>query len=191
MIVGVDEAGVGSLMSVMVAGAVILPKDYNNPQLTDSKKLTEKTRKKLSDEIREKAYFGIGVVTNEEIDFLGLARCRRLVFHRALDDLFTKTSEEITKIIVDGTLFEKYKDFRHECIPKADLTVPCVSAASVIAKHFRDEYILQICNDNTEYAQRYDWAKNKGYPAPKHLQAIKDYGVTPFHRLSYGPCKQK
>jgi len=186
IIVGVDEAGVGSLMGIMVAGAVILPPNFDTSKLFDSKKLSEKKRSVLYEELLKNADVGIGVVTNEEIDFLGMAKCRRLVFHRALDDL----DKGADKIIVDGTLFDKYKDMEHECIPKADQTVPCVSAASIVAKHYRDTKILQLCDQEPENAERYDWKNNKGYPAPKHLSAIKEFGVVSHHRKSYGPCKQ-
>lgn len=185
---GVDEAGVGSLISIMVAGAVVLPDKFDTSELCDSKKISEKKRKILYDKIVTEADVGIGVVTHEEIDTLGLAKCRRLVFHRALDNL--KTSE-VTKIIVDGTLFEKYKDIEHECIPKADATVPCVSAASIIAKHYRDTFILGLCDKNKELDSVYNWRSNKGYPSKMHLDTIKSRGISKFHRLSYAPCKNK
>tara|TARA_Y100000746_G_C15460447_1_gene431208 strand:+ start:877 stop:1446 length:570 start_codon:yes stop_codon:yes gene_type:complete len=184
IIIGLDEAGVGSLMGMMVAGAVILPSTYDTSKLFDSKTLSEKKRETLFEELLREADVGIGIVTNEEIDILGMAKCRRLVFHRALDDL----DKGADKIIVDGTLFEKYKDIDYECIPKADKTVPCVSAASIIAKHYRDTKILEICDQEQEIAKKYDWRKNKGYPAPKHLSAIKEFGVVSHHRKSYRPC---
>lgn len=183
-IIGVDEAGVGSLMGMMVAGAVILPSTFDTSKLFDSKILSEKKRKVLYEELVNSAHVGIGVVTNEEIDVLGMAKCRRLVFHRALDDLDMGAD----KIIVDGTIFEKYKNIKHECIPKADKTVPCVSAASIIAKHYRDTKILEICDREPENAERYGWNSNKGYPAKKHLTAIKEFGVVSHHRKSYRPC---
>ena len=138
------------------------------------------------------AKVGIGVITNEEIDEYGMAKCRRLIFHRALDELEKildlPIEDIVTKIIVDGTLFDPYKNINFECIPKADAIFPCCSAASIIAKHYRDTKILEICAEYEDYAKKYDWIKNKGYPAPKHLKALQDYGTTKFHRLSYGPC---
>ena len=191
-VVGLDEAGVGSLMGIMVAGAVILPTCYENPGLNDSKKLTDKKRKILYEQILENAHVGIGVVTNEEIDELGLGHCRVLVFHRALDALCDK-GIEFDSIIVDGNLFKPYKkgdnSVPHSCIPKADATVPCVSAASIIAKHYRDEEILKLCAQDEVISTKYDWKKNKGYPAPKHLEGIKKHGIVKYHRKSYGPCK--
>lgn len=185
MIAGVDEAGVGSLMSIMVAGAVILPDDFDVSNLCDSKKSTDKKRKRMSEKLISEADVGIGIVTEDEIDSLGLAKCRRLVFHRALDNL---KSKEFNKIIVDGTLFEKYNDVAHECIPKADATVPCVSAASIVAKHYRDTFILNLCDENPESSNIYGWRTNKGYPSQKHREAIKANGISKFHRKSYAPC---
>ena len=186
MIAGVDEAGVGSLMSIMVAGAVILPENYDKSDLCDSKKSTDKKRKTVSEKLLQEADVGIGIVTEQEIDSLGLAKCRRIVFHRALDNLKTKN---IGKIIVDGTLFEKYKDIDYECIPKADATVPEVSAASIVAKHYRDTFIIELCENNKTASEFYGWKSNKGYPSKKHRDAIQSRGVSKFHRKSYAPCK--
>jgi ribonuclease HII len=188
MIAGVDEAGVGSLMSIMVAGAVILPDEFDVSNLCDSKKSTDKKRKLMSDKLMREADVGIGIVTEDEIDSLGLAKCRRLVFHRALDNL---KSKDLNKIIVDGTLFEQYNDVAHECIPKADATVPCVSAASIVAKHYRDTFILGLCDDNIELSNIYGWRTNKGYPSQKHREAIKANGISKFHRKSYAPCSNQ
>ena len=187
MIAGVDEAGVGSLMSIMVAGAVILPDDFDTTNLCDSKKTTEKKRKMIAEQLHDKADVGIGIVTEEEIDTLGLAKCRRIVFHRALDNL---KSINISKIIVDGTLFETYKNIQHECIPKADATVPCVSAASIVAKHYRDSYIYELCENNKNASEFYGWKTNKGYPSQKHRNAIQNKGISKFHRKSYAPCSK-
>lgn len=188
VIAGVDEAGVGSLISIMVAGAVVLPENFDTTGLCDSKKMSEKKRKIMSEKLHSEADVGIGIVSKEEIDTIGLAKCRRLVFHRALDNLKTKT---IDKIIVDGTLFEKYNDIEHECIPKADATVAEVSAASIVAKHFRDDFIYNLCNENEEEALLFGWKTNKGYPSKKHLDTIKSQGISKFHRVSYAPCKAK
>lgn len=188
-IAGVDEAGVGSLMGSMTAGAVVLPVEFDKSGLCDSKKMTEKTRKIMYEKLMKEAYVGIGVITNHEIDQLGMARCRRLVFHRALDDLLSKHDINMTKIIVDGTLFDAYKNILHECMPKADTIVPEVSAASIIAKHYRDTQVLTLCEQQPDIAERYDWKKNKGYPAPKHLAGLKLHGIVEHHRKSYGPCK--
>ncbi len=186
IIAGVDEAGVGSLMGIMVAGAVILPNDFDCEILCDSKKISEKKRKFAYNKIISSAKYGIGVVTHQEIDDIGMAKCRRLVFHRALDSL---NCNNIDKIIVDGTLFDSYKNIPHECIPKADATIKCVSAASIIAKHYRDTEILKLCDEYPELAQKYDWKKNKGYPSPNHLNALKTHKTSIFHRKSYAPCK--
>lgn len=187
MIAGVDEAGVGCLMGIMVAGAVVLPPEFDVTPLNDSKKMSEKRREEMAKIIREKAYVGVGVITNTEIDTLGMAKCRRLVFHRALDEL-AKTSR-FDRIIVDGTLFEDYHSIPHECIPKADATVPAVSAASIIAKTFRDDHVMQLCARHPESATLFGWKSNKGYPSATHLQAVRTHGVIPsLYRMSYAPC---
>lgn len=191
MIAGTDEAGVGSLCHIMTASAVVFPNEckMDMSALKDSKKLTEKKRAKLYEELCQHVHYGIGVVTHEEIDELGMARCRRLVFHRALDELCEKTMFD--KIIVDGTLFDKYKDIEHECMIKADDKVLQVSAASVIAKHYRDVKMYELCEQNPKLAEIYGWKSNKGYPSKHHRDAIVKSGISKYHRTSYGPCKNK
>lgn len=187
MIAGVDEAGVGCLMGTMVAGAVVLPAEFDVTPLNDSKKMTEGRRKEAEKQIREGAFVGVGVVTNAEIDELGMAKCRRLVFHRALDELAKQV--EFERIIVDGTLFEDYRGIPHTCIPKADATVPAVSAASIVAKTFRDEHVVQLCAQYPEWAKLFGWRSNKGYPSAAHLRAVQTHGVVPsLYRMSYAPC---
>jgi ribonuclease HII len=189
-IVGVDEAGVGALMGIMTASAVFLPYGHKLEGLKDSKQISEKKRFKIAEEIHGRALVGIGVLTNEEVDFYGMARCRRIIFHRALDDLLQKNPDlKIDKIIVDGTLFEDYNNIKHECIPKADTLFDCVSAASIIAKTFRDEHVLKLCDEDKETAAIYQWKSNKGYPSKHHMKAIKEHGVTKWHRKSYKPCQ--
>lgn len=197
MIAGVDEAGVGPLMGNMVAGAVILPPDYDTKNLKDSKKMSEKKRTQQFEVITQdpSIMFGIGIVTAEEIDTLGLGKCRRLVFHRALDQLYEKYGIlKIDQIIVDGNLFEDYHNpnnemVNHICVPKADDIYPCVSAASILAKHTRDQQVYQLCEQEPQLAAMYKWLQNKGYPTKDHMSAIQEHGVTPYHRRSYGPCK--
>lgn len=183
---GLDEAGVGSLMGDMVAAAVVLYPDFDTFGIKDSKKMTEKSRAKMYELIMKNAYVGVGIINNSEIDSLGMAKCRRLVFHRALDNLPILPDS----LIVDGTLFENYKNIPFQCIPQADNKYFCVSAASIIAKHTRDTMIIKLCDDNPELSEKYNWKKNKGYCTKEHQQRIKEYGPCKhIHRMSFEPCK--
>lgn len=191
VVVGVDEAGVGALMGAMVAGAVALPDGFDTTGLCDSKKMTARSRRRECERIRATCGVGVGIMTSAEIDALGMAACRRLVFHRAIDALIEKNGGvEVAHIIVDGTLFDPYRNVPHECIPKADMTVPVVSAASIIAKHTRDTLVAELCTQEPTLAERYGWATNMGYPSPKHLAALCEHGpVAAYHRMSFKPCK--
>tara|TARA_B100001741_G_scaffold312788_1_gene317017 strand:+ start:2016 stop:2609 length:594 start_codon:yes stop_codon:yes gene_type:complete len=193
IVVGLDESAVGSLIGKLVAGAVVLPQNTDTldvSQLCDSKKMTEKNRIKMYDQIIQTCQYGIGEVDNQELDTIGLAKARRIVFHRALDDLLAKNPNlTIDRCIIDGTLASKYKNIPHECIPKADSKYPNVSAASIIAKVYRDNWVYDLCEKEPEMSLLYGWKNNKGYPAKSHLDAISKNGVTKYHRKSYGPCK--
>ena len=183
---GLDEAGCGALMGDLVAAAVVLGGDSELVgALRDSKKLTPHRREVLATRIRATCDVGIGSVSPDEIDARGMAWARRVVFHRALDALATAPDA----LVVDGTIFEPYRDIPHQCVPRADATVPAVSAASIIAKTTRDARVSTLCTEHPDVAARYAWASNKGYPAPQHLGGIRTHGVTEWHRRSFGPCK--
>ena len=191
MLVGVDEAGVGALMGNLVAAAVAFPNDDGTtmeslPILKDSKKMTPKRRTEAADRLRETVLFGMGIVSNAEIDELGMARCRRLVFTRALDALAEAHPEAtFRKIIVDGTLFDGWRGVDYECMPRADATVPQVSAASILAKTCRDAQVNALCEAEPEVARRYAWTSNKGYPSEAHIRAVLEDGRTPHHRRTF------
>jgi ribonuclease HII len=192
IVVGLDESAVGSLIGKLVAGAVILPEstELNVSQLCDSKKMTEKNRLKMFEQITKLCQYGIGEVDHQELDVIGLGQARRIVFHRALDDLLAKHPNlKIDKCIIDGTLASKYKTIPHECIPKADAKFPNVSAASIVAKVHRDNWVYHLCEREPELSALYGWKNNKGYPSKMHLEAIRTHGTTQYHRKSYGPCK--
>lgn len=175
---GCDEAGRGCLAGSVFAAAVILPKDYSNEELNDSKKLTEKSRYALREIVRRDALaWAVGIVTADEIDKINILNASILAMHRALDQL--KLRPEY--IIVDGNRFKKYGEIPHTTIVKGDGKYLSIAAASVLAKTFRDDYM----NELAEQYPQYDWKNNKGYPTKKHRLAIKECGITPFHRKSY------
>lgn len=175
---GCDEAGRGCLAGSVYAAAVILPKDYDNPLLNDSKKLTEKRRKVLRDQIvRDTVAWAVGVVTPEEIDKINILNASFLAMHRALDQLTIRPEA----VIVDGNRFNPYHDLPYTTIVKGDGKYQSIAAASILAKTFRDEYMDSLAN---EYPY-YDWQKNKGYPTKAHREGIRDHGPSPYHRMSY------
>lgn len=175
---GCDEAGRGCLAGSVFAAAVILPKDYVNEELNDSKKLTEKSRYALREIIQRDALaWAVGIVTADEIDKINILNASILAMHRALDQL--KLRPEY--IIVDGNRFKKYGEIPYTTIVKGDGKYLSIAAASVLAKTYRDDYM----NELAEQYPQYDWKNNKGYPTKKHRAAIKEYGITPFHRKSY------
>jgi ribonuclease HII len=175
---GCDEAGRGCLAGSVYAAAVILPKDYQNDLLNDSKQLTGKKRYQLREIIeRDAVAWAVGVVTPEEIDKINILNASILAMHRALDQLKVRPEA----IIVDGNRFKKYKDLPHTTIVKGDGKYLSIAAASILAKTYRDDYMNCLAK---EYPQ-YDWLSNKGYPTKKHREAIKQFGITPYHRKSY------
>ena len=175
---GCDEAGRGCLAGSVYAAAVILPVGYQNELLNDSKQLTEKRRYELREIIqRDAVAWAVGIVTPEEIDKINILNASILAMHRALDQLQVRPEA----VIVDGNRFKKYKDLPHTTIVKGDGKYLSIAAASILAKTYRDDYMNQLAE---EYPQ-YDWRSNKGYPTNKHREAIRQYGTTPYHRMSY------
>ena len=175
---GCDEAGRGCLAGCVYAAAVILPPDYQNPDLNDSKKLTDKKRKALREQIeREAVAWAVGIVTPDEIDKINILNASILAMHRALDQLKVRPEA----VIVDGNRFKPYQNLPYTTIVKGDGKYLAIAAASILAKTYRDDYMDALAE---EYPQ-YDWKSNKGYPTKKHRAAIKQFGVTPYHRMSY------
>ncbi|MBR1518117.1 MAG: ribonuclease HII [Prevotella sp.] len=175
---GCDEAGRGCLAGSVYAAAVILPDDYDNPLLNDSKQLSERQRYALREQIVADARaWAVGVVTPEEIDKINILRASLLAMHRALDQLSVRPEA----IIVDGNRFTPYHDLPYTTVVKGDGKYQSIAAASILAKTFRDDYM----NELAEKYPQYDWASNKGYPTKKHREAIRLYGPTPYHRMSY------
>lgn len=183
---GCDEAGRGCLAGSVYAAAVILPEDYQNKELNDSKQLTDKRRKELRKIIeRDAVAWAVGVVTPDEIDRINILNASILAMHRALDQLKVRPEA----IIVDGNRFKPYHpvvdgsavDIPYTTIVKGDGKYLSIAAASILAKTYRDDYMDQLA---LEYPQ-YDWKQNKGYPTKKHREAIREYGITPFHRKTF------
>lgn len=175
---GCDEAGRGCLAGSVYAAAVILPHDYENDLLNDSKQLTERRRYQLREIIQRDALsWAVGIVTPEEIDHINILNASILAMHRALDQLSVRPEA----IIVDGNRFKPYRDLPWTTIVKGDGKYLSIAAASILAKTYRDDYMNALAEDYPQY----DWRSNKGYPTKKHREAIKTYGVTPLHRKSY------
>ena len=175
---GCDEAGRGCLAGSVYAAAVILPPDYQNELLNDSKQLTEKKRYQLRDIIEQDAVaWAVGIVTPQEIDRINILNASILAMHRALDQLKVRPEA----IIVDGNRFKPYQQIPATTIVKGDGKYLSIAAASILAKTYRDDYMNQLA---LEYPQ-YDWLSNKGYHTKKHRDAIRQNGITPYHRRSY------
>ena len=175
---GCDEAGRGCLAGPVVAAAVILPKGYNNIQLNDSKKISEKIRNQLRIDIENKATaIGIGIVDEKKIDQINILQASLLAMHIAIKNLNTIP----THLIIDGNKFNSYPDISHDCIVKGDSKFMNIAAASIIAKTKRDEIMKKLSEEHPEFF----WHQNKGYPTKKHRQAILKYGKSKYHRKSF------
>ena len=175
---GCDEAGRGCLAGSVFAGAVILPSDYSNEMLNDSKQLTERRRYLLREQIEHDAVaWAIGVVTAEEIDHINILNASILAMHRAIDALNVRPEA----VIVDGNRFKPYHDLPYTTIVKGDGKYLSIAAASILAKTYRDDEINRLA----ESYPQYDWKSNKGYPTKKHREAIRQYGITPYHSKSF------
>ena len=175
---GCDEAGRGCLAGSVYAAAVILPEDYRNDDLNDSKQLTPHRRYELRKIIeRDAVAWAVGMVTPEEIDKINILNASILAMHRALDGLKVRPEA----IIVDGNRFKPYNFIPYTTVVKGDGKFMSIAAASVLAKTYRDDYMDRLAE---EYPQ-YDWISNKGYPTKKHRQAIAVHGITPYHRKTF------
>lgn len=175
---GCDEAGRGCLAGHVFAAAVILPKDYKNELLNDSKKLTEKQRYQLREQIeREAIAYAVGVVTHEEIDQMNILKSSFIAMHRAVDALSVRPQH----LLIDGNRFIPYPDIPHTTVVKGDAKFMSIAAASVLAKTYRDDYMMNIHKEYPMYA----WDKNKGYPTKAHRAAIVQFGASPYHRKSF------
>ena len=176
--IGCDEAGRGCLSGPVIAAAVILGNNFENDIINDSKQLSEKKRISLRTFIEDNAKFwAVGIVWPNEIDEINILNASFLAMHRAIDQL--DCPKEL--IVVDGNRFNKYHDIPHECIVKGDSKYMNIAAASILAKTYRDEYMEKI---HLEFPM-YNWKKNKGYPTKEHRAAIKEFGATQYHRMTF------
>ncbi|MBU3855510.1 MULTISPECIES: ribonuclease HII [Bacteroides] len=175
---GCDEAGRGCLAGAVFAAAVILPADFRNEMLNDSKKLTEKQRYELRKVVEAEALaWAVGVVEPAEIDAINILNASFLAMHRAVGQLKMRPQH----LLVDGNRFTPYPGIPHTTVVKGDGKYLSIAAASILAKTYRDDYMNRLA---AEYPA-YGWKKNKGYPTKKHREAIKAYGTTPYHRMSF------
>lgn len=175
---GCDEAGRGCLAGSVYAAAVILPPDYHNERLNDSKKLIARQRYALRQDIeRDAVAWAVGVVTPQEIDQINILNASILAMHRALDQLQVRPEA----IIVDGNRFKPYRDLPHTTIVKGDGKYLSIAAASILAKTYRDDEMIRLAQEYPDY----DWQHNMGYPTRKHREAIRQHGITPYHRRTF------
>ena len=175
---GCDEAGRGCLAGSVYAAAVILPKDYHNELLNDSKQLTAKKRYLLREQIeRDAIAWAVGIVTPKEIDEMNILRASITAMHRAVDQLKVRPEA----LIIDGNRFYKYQDLPHTTIVKGDGKYLAIAAASILAKTYRDDYMAEL---HKEYPH-YGWDRNAGYPTKEHREGIRQHGTTPYHRMTF------
>lgn len=175
---GCDEAGRGPLAGPVTAAAVILPPDWNHPLLNDSKKMSEKNRNLLRKIIEQEAVaWAVEMVMPDEIDRINILNASFAAMSRAVEKLSVKPQ----LLLIDGNRFRSNLNIPYQCIVKGDATYTSIAAASVLAKTYRDEYMMCIAD---EYPL-YNWKQNKGYPTREHREAVLRYGLTPYHRVSF------
>lgn len=175
---GLDEVGRGCLAGPVVAAAVILPSDYTHSVLTDSKQLTRKQRETVRIDIeRDALAWAVAEVQPEEIDQINILQASFLAMHYAMDALTLRPEH----LLVDGNRFKPYPDIPHTCIVKGDSHFLSIAAASVLAKVYRDELMTRLGRDFPDYG----WARNAGYPTVLHRDAIRQFGPTKYHRMSF------
>lgn len=197
LVAGVDEVARGTFIGPVVSACVVLPNSFESDEykeIKDSKKLSAKKREQLAKYIKEIAVtYGIGTASNQEIDEINILNATMKAMHRAVDEAYKK--HPFNKILVDGPHFKGYIPngsdsdiIEHECIPKGDANYLNIAAASIVAKDYHTSYIKYLV-ERHPHLKQYDIHNNKGYGTVRHLTAIKQYGITEFHRKSFGICK--
>ncbi len=175
---GCDEAGRGCYAGPVFAAAVILPENFYHPLLNDSKQVKEKQRNELRKVIEENAIaFGVGMVSHTEIDQINILKSSFKAMHLAIDQLKIKPQF----LLVDGNRFIPYKKIKHQCIVKGDAIYASIAAASILAKTYRDDWMMNLHNEFPQY----NWKKNKGYGTAEHRKAIEEFGLCKYHRKSF------
>ena len=175
---GCDEAGRGCLAGSVFAAAVILPPDFKNDDLNDSKQLSEKKRYALRPVIEKEAIaWAVGIVTPEEIDKINILKASFLAMHRAIDQLQVRPEH----LLIDGNRFTPYPDIKHTTVVKGDGKYLSIAAASILAKTYRDDYMDELAKEYPDY----HWTENKGYPTKAHREAIRTIGITTYHRKTF------
>jgi ribonuclease HII len=188
--IGLDEAGRGPLIGNVYTGAVIWDPELKPPDglITDSKKLSVKKRKLALEWIKQNIkYYGVGFATNEEIDKINILEATKLAMDRAIDNLKTKAGQQdLNSLIIDGTGWEKkFTNYNVKSIVKGDSKYYSIAAASILAKEYHDEHILELCSKDPSLNEKYCLASNMGYASAKHIQGIKEHGYTNLHRKSF------
>jgi ribonuclease HII len=182
---GCDEAGRGCLAGPVFAACVILPKNFSNALLNDSKKLNEKQRNQLRVIIEQETQWAVASCNAEEIDQINILNASILAMHKAIK----KVSQQVVPeyLLIDGNRFKPFKQIPHQTVIKGDGKYMCIAAASILAKTHRDEYMLKISKKHPAY----QWQQNKGYPTAIHREMIKTFGHTPFHRKTFMPVSNQ
>ena len=180
---GCDEAGRGCLAGPVVAASVVLPAEFKHPWLNDSKQLSEKKRTELVGVIEKEALSSaVSFVYEDEIDTINILNASFLAMHKAVDQLIIKPE----LLLIDGNRFNKHPEIEHVCIIKGDAKFLSIAAASILAKHYRDEFMRKIDKEFPVY----EWKKNKGYPTKTHRKAIEENGSCKYHRKSFNLLPQ-
>ncbi len=180
---GCDEAGRGCLAGPVFAAAVILPAKFSHPLLNDSKQMTEAERDKLRPIIEKKAIaWAVAMIDHEEIDSINILMASFKAMHGAIDKLQIKPD----LLLIDGHLFSPYFGIVHQCVIGGDAIYAPIAAASVLAKTYRDEYMRGL----HEVHPQYGWSENMGYATPGHREKIREHGLSPYHRKTFGICKE-
>jgi ribonuclease HII len=175
---GCDEVGRGCIAGPVCAAAVILPNDFHHPLLNDSKKMTEKDREIVRPIIEKEAIaFGVAYIDHKEIDKINILKASFKAMHLAIDKLQTIPNS----LLIDGNRFVKYKNVEHHCIIKGDGKYISIAAASVLAKTYRDEFMMKL----DKKFPHYKWSSNKGYPTIAHRNAVKEFGLSSYHRKTF------
>lgn len=204
--IGVDEVGRGPLFGRVYTAAVILPKDdsFDHSKMKDSKKFHSKQKiQEVAEYIKENAIaWSVAYEDEKTIDEINILQATQKSMHKCIREVVKKTSRQpdLIQLLIDGNYFNSYTKYnntqrklevlKHVCIEGGDNKYSCIAAASILAKVARDAYIEELCNEHPELSERYNIDSNKGYGAKKHLDGIKEHGITKWHRKTFGICKK-